>query len=126
MATRNTHQKEVIARIVKASCDHPTAEMVLDKAKEEIPALSLGTVYRVLKDMARRGEIREVVCKDAPSRFDKTTANHAHFTCVKCGKIKDVFFDLDKFDKSVVDFDKDVVLESQLIFRGICADCKEN
>lgn len=123
---RNTRQKEVIARIVMDACDHPTADTVLERARAEMPSLSLGTVYRVLKDMARRGEIREVVCKDAPSRFDKTTANHAHFTCVKCGKIKDVFFDLDKFDKSVIDFDKDVVLESQLIFRGICADCKEN
>lgn len=123
---RNTRQKEVIARVVMDACDHPTADAVLERARAEMPSLSLGTVYRVLKDMARRGEIREVVCKDAPSRFDKTTANHAHFTCVKCGKIKDVFFDLDKFDKSVIDFDKDVVLESQLIFRGICADCKEN
>ena len=98
---RNTRQKEVIARIVMDACDHPTADTVLERARAEMPSLSLGTVYRVLKDMARRGEIREVVCKDAPSRFDKTTANHAHFTCVKCGKIKDVFFDLDKFDKSV-------------------------
>jgi len=125
MSTRNTHQKEVIARIVKESCDHPTAEMVLEKAREELPALSLGTVYRVLKDMAKNGEIREVVCKDAPSRFDKTTMNHGHFTCVKCGKVKDVFFNLDKIDKSIVDFGDDTVLESQIFFRGICSDCKD-
>jgi len=125
MSTRNTHQKEVIARIVKESCDHPTAEMVLEKAREELPALSLGTVYRVLKDMAKNGEIREVVCKDAPSRFDKTTMNHGHFTCVKCGKVKDVFFNLDKIDKSIVDFGDDIVLESQIFFRGICSDCKD-
>lgn len=126
MSTRNTHQKEVIARIVKESCDHPTAEMVLEKARVELPALSLGTVYRVLKDMAKNGEIREVVCKDAPSRFDKTTVNHGHFTCVKCGKVKDVFFNLDKIDKSIVDFGDDIVLESQIFFRGICSDCKDN
>lgn len=126
MSTRNTHQKEVIARIVKESCDHPTAEMVLGKARVELPALSLGTVYRVLKDMAKNGEIREVVCKDAPSRFDKTTVNHGHFTCVKCGKVKDVFFNLDKIDKSIVDFGDDIVLESQIFFRGICSDCKDN
>lgn len=126
MATRNTHQKEVIARIVKESCDHPTAEMVLGKARVELPALSLGTVYRVLKDMAKNGEIREVVCKDAPSRFDKTTMNHGHFTCVKCGKVKDVFFNLDKIDKSIIDFRDDIVLESQIFFRGICSDCKDN
>ena len=126
MATRNTHQKEVIARIVKESCDHPTAEMVLEKARVELPALSLGTVYRVLKDMSKNGEIREVVCKDAPSRFDKTTVNHGHFTCVKCGKVKDVFFNLDKIDKSIVDFGDNIVLESQIFFRGICSDCKDN
>lgn len=125
MSTRNTHQKEVIARIVKESCDHPTAEMVLEKARVELPALSLGTVYRVLKDMTKNGEIREVVCKDAPSRFDKTTMNHGHFTCVKCGKVKDVFFNLNKIDKSIVDFGDDTVLESQIFFRGICSDCKD-
>ena len=122
---RNTRQKEVIARVVMDACDHPTADTVLERARAEMPSLSLGTVYRVLKDMARMGEIREVVCKDAPSRFEKNTMNHGHFRCVKCGKVEDVFFNLDKIDKNIVDFGDNLVLESQLFFRGICKDCRE-
>ena len=126
MTKRNTIQKEVVARIVKDACNHPTADMVLAEAKKELPNLSLGTVYRILKDMANEGEIREVACKDAPSRFDKTTMNRGHFQCVECGKVEDVFFNLDKIDESIVDFGGNLVLESQLFFRGICAECRKN
>lgn len=125
MTKRNTVQKEVVARIVKDACNHPTAEMVLEEAKKEIPSISLGTVYRILKDMASSGEIREVVCKDAPSRFDKTTMNHGHFQCVKCGAVEDIFINLDRIDKNIVDFGNKVVLESQILFRGICEKCTE-
>lgn len=122
---RNTIQKEVIAKIVKEACNHPTAEMVLQEAKKQIPDISLGTVYRILKDMASNGEIREVACKDAPSRFDKTTMNHGHFQCVKCGAVEDVFINLDKIDSNIVDFGGKVVLESQIFFRGICEKCSK-
>lgn len=126
MIKRNTIQKEVVAQIVKDACNHPTAEMVLEEAKKRIPGISLGTVYRILKDMASSGEIREVSCKDAPSRFDKTTMNHAHFQCVKCGAVEDIFINLEKIDKSIIDFGERVVLESQIFFRGICEKCSEN
>lgn len=124
MNKRNTIQKEVVATIVKDACNHPTAEMVFDKAKEQLPNISLGTVYRILKEMAREGEIREVACKDAPSRFDKTTMDHGHFQCVRCGKVEDIFVNLDKIDSSVIDFGTRVVLETQLYFNGICEECK--
>ncbi len=125
MTKRNTIQKEVVAKIVKEACNHPTADMVLAEAKNELPNLSLGTVYRVLKDMVSEGEIREVACKDAPSRFDKTTCEHGHFQCSVCGKVEDVFFNLDKIDDSVVDFGGNLVLESQLYFKGICKECRQ-
>ena len=35
MTKRNTIQKEVVARIVKDACNHPTADMVLAEAKKE-------------------------------------------------------------------------------------------
>lgn len=126
MTKRNTLQKEVVGAIVKEACNHPTAEMVFERAKERMPSISLGTVYRILKDMAKDGEIREVACKDAPSRFDKTTMDHGHFQCIKCGKVEDVFVNLDKIDDTVISFGGKVVLETQLFFRGICVDCAQN
>lgn len=123
MNKRNTIQKETVARIVKEACDHPTAEMIFEKAKVELPNISLGTVYRILKDMAHEGELREVVCKDAPSRFDKTMMEHAHFTCVQCGGVDDVFINTDKVGKDIVDFGGKVVFETQIMFRGLCEEC---
>lgn len=123
MTKRNTIQKELVAEIVKSACNHPTAEMVLAEAKEQLPNISLGTVYRILKEMSREGEIREVICKDAPSRFDKTTQNHGHFLCEQCGKVEDIFINIDKIGKDIVDFGERELHESQLFFKGICAEC---
>ena len=48
-ARRNTRQKAAIERAVLSSCDHPSAETVYERVREELPAVSLGTVYRVLR-----------------------------------------------------------------------------
>jgi Fe2+ or Zn2+ uptake regulation protein len=58
---RNTRQKAVVYQIVKSSHDHPTAEKIYERAKKEIPKISLGTVYRILKELAEEGKIREIV-----------------------------------------------------------------
>ena len=47
---RYSKQRELVLRKVEELCDHPTAEEIFDKAAPECPGLSLGTVYRNLKD----------------------------------------------------------------------------
>ena len=123
MQQRYSQQREQIYQAVCGTPEHPTAEMVYEQLKPEMPRLSLGTVYRILKDMAHEGELREVVCKDAPSRFDKTMMEHAHFTCVQCGGVDDVFINTDKVGKDIVDFGGKVVFETQIMFRGLCEEC---
>ena len=48
MPQRFSHQRERIYQAVLESRDHPTAEMVYQQLKPELPRLSLGTVYRNL------------------------------------------------------------------------------
>ncbi len=42
MTKRNTIQKEVVARIVKDACNHPTADMVLAEAKKKVAQFEFG------------------------------------------------------------------------------------
>ncbi|HYE80275.1 MAG TPA: transcriptional repressor, partial [bacterium] len=44
-----SRQREVIYRILAGTTCHPTAEWIFQRAKEELPQLSLGTVYRNLQ-----------------------------------------------------------------------------
>ena len=62
MATlrRYSRQRERIYQAVHASQEHPSAQMVYDLLREELPRLSLGTVYRNLHQMAQEGMLQEL------------------------------------------------------------------
>lgn len=71
MPQRFSQQRERIYQTVLESRAHPTAEMVYQQLKPEMPRLSLGTVYRNLQQMAREGRLTEL---DGPvTRFDAVT-----------------------------------------------------
>ena len=48
---RNTKQKEIILNIVNNSSNHLNANSIYLKAKEVMPNISLGTVYRNLNNL---------------------------------------------------------------------------
>lgn len=120
---RNTQQKELIKNIVEAACDHPTADMIYERAQIELPNISLGTVYRILRELVNDGLVLEIPVKGRPSRFDKTIMNHGHYICDKCGKVYDIFFNYDEFIKGI-DFNGKELLKTDIVFTGICRDCK--
>lgn len=57
---RFSQQRERIYEVVRASGEHPSAQMVYDTLRTEMPRLSLGTVYRNLHQMAQDGRLREL------------------------------------------------------------------
>ena len=90
--SRGSKQRNTILRAVINSKDHPRADWVYDQVRQEIPNISMGTVYRNLNSLARSGEIRQLDIADGTSRFDGNTDDHYHFRCEECGHI----FDLDE------------------------------
>lgn len=88
--SRNTKQKKVILSILKGTTSHPGAEWIYDQVRLEIPSISLGTVYRNLKQLKESGSILEFNLSEGVNRFDGNTAPHYHFICDRCGHIFDV------------------------------------
>ena len=90
MATlrRYSRQRERIYQAVHASWEHPSAQMVYDLLREELPRLSLGTVYRNLHQMAQEGMLQEL--EGPTARFDACLAPHAHIRCTCCGRVIDL------------------------------------
>lgn len=88
---RYSKQRELIINIIKNRCDHPTADMIYNSAREMEPNISLGTVYRNLKLLADEGEIITLETVDKRLHYDGDLSNHSHFICEDCGKIVDLF-----------------------------------
>lgn len=87
---RNTKQKQAIIEYLKSVKTHPDAETVYNDVKKKIKNISLGTVYRILKDLSASGDILQLNCQDT-ARFDGDNSNHIHFVCEKCNKVFDIF-----------------------------------
>ena len=93
---RFSRQREEILQILKGTKIHPTAEWIYFQAKKKIPKLSLGTVYRNLNNLHQKGIIKKFQFSTPFDHFDGNTSSHQHFVCRKCGKIYDLFLDLEK------------------------------
>ncbi len=125
--SRRSKQRDTILRVVMDSKDHPRADWVYDQVRREIPNISMGTVYRNLKSLAKSGEIRQLDLADGTSRFDGNTGNHYHFRCEKCGHI----FDLDEpVDQSIGErVAKNTgfkVYRQRMELIGLCNACQVN
>ena len=84
-------QRDLILKVLRSSEGHMTAEEIYESAREEMPNISLGTVYRGLSALADGGEIMRISVANGKDYFDKTCKRHDHLICSVCGKVKDIY-----------------------------------
>ena len=91
MATsKYSHQREAIINFLTGRTDHPTADVVYQYLRNDLPTISLGTVYRNLNQMATSGRILRLHVDGKTDHYDACTAPHAHLLCTKCGAVRDI------------------------------------
>jgi Fe2+/Zn2+ uptake regulation proteins len=122
---RYSKQRELIYEALKNTDKHPTAEMVYNWLKPEIPALSLGTVYRNLNQLADEGNIIRLAFP--VERYDANIRPHAHMLCQNCGNVYDLLsLDYDaSLDELAETGSGHRILRHELLFTGICTQCTE-
>ena len=124
MERRYSQQRARIYETVAASCAHPTAQMVYDALRREMPQLSLGTVYRNLRQLAQEGQLREL---DGPTaRYDSVVQPHSHIRCVRCGALADAGTPYDPALDRSGPARGWMVQGHDLTFYGVCPACAEN
>jgi Fur family peroxide stress response transcriptional regulator len=122
---RKTRQKEAILRVLRGTTSHPTAGWVYQQVRQEIPNISLGTVYRNLSLLQREGKITELDLAGTMSRFDGNTEQHYHFRCEQCDRVFDVDVAPDKeLDDKIARKTGFRVTNHYLEFRGLCPQCQ--
>ena len=57
---RKSKQKQAVLRVLNRTTSHPTAKWIYEEVRQEIPDISLGTVYRNLKLLKCEGKILEL------------------------------------------------------------------
>jgi Fur family peroxide stress response transcriptional regulator len=124
---KKTRQKEAILKVLQATRSHPTADWVYREVRKELPNISLGTVYRNLRILSKRGEILELDLSGSLSRFDCNTEDHYHFRCDRCAKIFDLDEAVDKeINERIAQSTGFWITHHRLEFRGLCMDCQKN
>ncbi len=86
---KNTIQRIKILDYLKSVDTHPSAEMVYESIHDEMPTITLATVYRNLHTLADEGIIQRFKVGNS-YRFDGRNDKHYHFICIKCGTIYDI------------------------------------
>lgn len=121
---RYSKQRETILKILNNTKLHPTASVIYEKARESIPNISLGTVYRNLSELSTSGEIMAFKAADGSEHYDATAVPHPHLCCTGCNQVLDleIPFAADFVNQSAAHTGAKIT-NHHIIFYGKCAKC---
>ena len=121
---RVTPQRQMIFGLLQANDSHPTVESLYERARSEMPTMSLKTVYQTVHDLGALGEVDVLDLGTGSLRVDPNVEDdHHHLVCSSCGRVRDLPIEFDGLrvpGRYRRDFTVDAV---QVIFRGRCDDC---
>ena len=127
-ATKHFKKRDAILACLRSTDLHPSADWVYESVKQEIPDISLATVYRNLNLFKEQGLIQSLGTVKGVERFDGNTAPHVHYICSGCGRVLDL-----PALHVPADLNHAAALASggqvdscQLTFTGICGKCSQN
>lgn len=123
---RNTKQRQVILEKLRQLENHPTASELYKVVREDLPRISLGTVYRNLELLTRMGLVRKLNSNGTEARYDGIPEHHYHIRCIRCDRIDDLIDPPEGINgKSIKQLGGYEITGYHFEFTGICPNCKE-
>ena len=123
---KNSKKRQALLDALCQSHEHPTAEMLYNQLKPQIPELSLGTVYRNLGVLVQEGLVISVGHVNGQERYDAVTHSHPHFVCKNCHSVIDLELP-DTVSSMYPHIDKNFHCDADsynLTINGLCAKCR--
>lgn len=121
---RVTPQRLAIARVVRETQGHVTAEALFGQVSRRLPGVSLPTVYATLELLEELGQVRRVPGASGAVMFDSRTEAHDHFVCRRCGGVSDLDCGTDRHAMLDAAAAQGLAPEdAQVVVSGLCADC---
>jgi Fe2+ or Zn2+ uptake regulation protein len=121
---RATSQRVVMHRLLRDRARHVSAEELLSEAGEQLPGVSLPTIYATLELFEQLGIVRRVNGGGGTLLWDTRADAHHHMICSNCGRIEDMEtpLDLEQARRSAAraGFQPD---RAEVVVTGLCASC---
>ena len=123
---RQSKKRDAILNLIRSSNTHVTAQWVYEKLKPGFPDLSLGTVYRNIRQFREEGLVASLGVVNSEEHFDGTAAPHPHVCCRNCRSIEDLDEKVSpalfrNFHAEIPGFTVDL---RNTVFYGVCSRCK--
>ena len=124
---RMTKQRQVILDVIRASKAHPSADEVYNMVREQLPRISLGTVYRNLETLTEQGKIQRLELSGTVKRYDWNPNKHYHIRCMHCGQVDDAPVPpLDSIENELYGATVFTIIGHRLEFEGFCPECSKH
>jgi Fe2+ or Zn2+ uptake regulation protein len=120
---RVTSQRLVILRELRQRGQHATAEEIHRAVVNELPGISVPTIYATLELFVELGLARRIETGTA-ALYDAGLEPHQHAVCRRCGRVQDVDGRLNA--NALLGAARAAGFEPQgaeLIISGLCAEC---
>ena len=125
--SKHFRKRDAILHCVRSTDAHPSADWVYEHVREQMPDISLATVYRNLSLFKEQGLIQSLGTVKGVERFDGNTEPHVHFICTQCGAVLDLpeISVPEELNSAVARSSGGRVDTCQLSFAGICGECRK-
>ncbi len=129
---RMTPQRETMLKTFQNLPEgtHLSAEDLCEQLNKAGDPISLSTIYRNLKLMARMGILRELELAEGQKRYEinqPAPHHHHHLICVRCNKTIEFKNDsVLKVGAKTADKSGYHLLDCQLLIHGICPTCQRS
>jgi len=109
---------------------HLSAEELCDLLEQQGNSISLSTIYRNLKLMARMGILRELELAEGQKRYEinqPAPHHHHHLICVRCNKTIEFKNDtVLKVGAKTAEKSGYHLLDCQLLIQAVCPSCQRS
>ena len=120
---RLTKQRAAVLRALEKG-RHLSAETILERVRVEMPAVSLGTIYRTLDILRMRGMVQMFSYGGSAARYEAAADKHHHLLCSICREITDVRGDVVGALALAIATDAGYSeIDVALTITGHCTDC---
>lgn len=86
-------QRVAVAEYVLHTDEHPSADQVWTRVKQQFPMISRATIYNTLNLFVDKGLLRSFALTEGKVVFDPNTEDHHHFIDERTGEIHDIPWD---------------------------------
>lgn len=121
-AVRQTKYTKEVTQIIN-ELGHATNAQIAQQLRRDYPNVSDTTVHRITSRLLERGAIALAPSRsDGSTRYDGNIAEHDHFVCVDCDKVRDINV-IDTLRDTLCKNMNDCKIDGRLVISGHCNKC---